>query len=101
MISSPMYLAEVYWGLEAPILDERFHFAYDKRFLDCLHRPTPVTAPARLLAASDPIRRARLARFLENHDEPRSAAVLGEQLPAALCVMATIARNAIFLRRTA
>ncbi len=42
-----------------------------------------------LLAASDPDPH-RLCRFLENHDEPRSAAVLGEQLPAALSVLATI-----------
>ena len=89
MISSPIYLAEVYWSLERRILDEGFQFAYDKGFLDTLHAPNRSQHLRDWLAASDPDPR-RLCRFLENHDEPRSAAVLGEQLPAALCVMATI-----------
>ncbi len=88
MIPELIYVAEVYWNLENRILDEGFQFAYDKRFLDALHAPHRPRRITGLLAANDPDP-ARLCRFIENHDEPRSAAVLGEQLPAAACVLAT------------
>jgi len=89
MLPAAIYLAEVYWNLEGRILGEGFHFAYDKRFLDALHDPDRVRRMRDLLAVSEPDSR-RLCRFVENHDEPRSAASLGAQLPAALCIMATI-----------
>jgi len=84
-----LYLAEVYWNLERRILDEGFQFAYDKRFLDTLHDPKRVRRMHQLLAGNDPDP-AYLCRFVENHDEPRSAAAVGEHLPAAVGVMATI-----------
>jgi len=89
MIPELTYIAEVYWNLERRILDEGFQFAYDKRFLDALHGPHAPRRIAGLLAANDPDP-ARLCRFIENHDEPRSAAVLGDHLSAAACLMATI-----------
>jgi len=89
MIPQPIYLAEVYWNLEDRVLDEGFQFAYDKRFLDVLHRPDRARHLRGLLGLSVPDP-ARLCRFIENHDEPRSAASLGDQLPAALCLMATL-----------
>ena len=83
------YLAEVYWGLEATLLEQGFDFAYDKRLLDCLHSPD-AGACVRHLLNVDPRHAMRLARFLENHDEPRSAVTLDGRLPAAAALAATV-----------
>jgi hypothetical protein len=83
-----LYLAEVYWGLEGRMLEQGFTFAYDKRLLDGLHSPDRAARTRELLAASIPDP-ARLSRFLENHDEPRSAATLAAILPAAACLLAS------------
>ena len=89
MIPQPIYLAEVYWDLEGRILDEGFQFAYDKRLLDALHSADRARRVRGLLGAGE-IDPSRLCRFLENHDEPRSAATLGEHLPAAVCLLGTL-----------
>ncbi len=82
-----MYLAEVYWDLEQRILDLGFNFAYDKRLLDALHAPHPASRVWELLGSSTPDP-SRLCRFIENHDEPRSAATLGSKLPACASLIA-------------
>jgi hypothetical protein len=87
-VPSLIYLAEVYWDLEWTLQQQGFHFTYDKRLLDRLH-----ASPARHVRAhltADPAFRDRLARFLENHDEPRSAATLDGRLPAAASALATL-----------
>ena len=89
MIPNLIYLAEVYWNLEGRILEQGFQFAYDKRFLDALHDPNRVQRMRDLLAVREPDP-GLLCRFVENHDEPRSAAAVRAHLPAALCVMSTI-----------
>jgi hypothetical protein len=83
------YLAEVYWGLEGALLDQGFDFAYDKRLLDCL-RSSDGGACLRHLLSADPRHGPRLARFLENHDEPRSVVTLGARLPAGAALVATL-----------
>lgn len=83
-----LYLAEVYWSLEGRLLDEGFTFAYDKRLLDALHGRDRASRVQNVLSARSPDP-ARLARFLENHDEPRSAAALRRCLPAAVALAAT------------
>jgi hypothetical protein len=83
------YLAEVYWDLEGLLLDQGFDYAYDKRLLDALHAPDAASRVRHLLAADHPPG-AGLARFLENHDEPRSAPVLGPRLTAAAALAATL-----------
>jgi glycosidase len=84
-----IYLAEVYWELEGRALEQGFNFAYDKRLLDALHSPQPASRLRALLAARHPDS-ARLSRFLENHDEPRSAATLGSSLPACASLVGSI-----------
>jgi hypothetical protein len=81
-----LYLAEVYWELERRMLDHGFTFAYDKRLLDALHSSNRAADVRDLLAAPSPPPH-RLARFLENHDEPRSAAALAGYLPAAVALL--------------
>jgi hypothetical protein len=89
MLPELLYLAEVYWGLEGRLLDQGFTFAYDKRLLDGLHSPQRAAHTRDLLSASFPDP-SRLARFLENHDEPRSAATLGGLLAAAASVLVSL-----------
>lgn len=84
-----MLLAEVYWDFERRLLDQGFDFAYDKRLLDCLHAPDPAACLNGLLARGAAPGN-QLARFLENHDEPRSAAALARRLPAAASLVSTL-----------
>lgn len=84
-----LYLAEVYWGLQGRLLDQGFTFAYDKRLFDALHSTDRASGVRELLTASGSDS-GRLARFLENHDEPRSAATLAGQLPAAASLLASL-----------
>jgi hypothetical protein len=86
-VPSLLYLAEVYWRLEARLIEQGFTFAYDKRLLDALHGDAPSTVRD-VLAARSP-EPTRLARFLENHDEPRSAASLSRCLTAAAALVST------------
>lgn len=67
-----IFMAEVYWDLEWTLQQQGFNYAYDKRLYDrlCEGHATPVRDHFRAgLDYQD-----RLARFLENHDEPRAAA---------------------------
>lgn len=65
-------LAEVYWNLEPVLLAQGFDHAYDKGLYDALRAGD--AGRVRDLLAADPGHQAHLARFLENHDEPRAAA---------------------------
>jgi glycosidase len=67
------FLAEAYWDLEWEMQQQGFDYCYDKRLYDRLRQGDAGSIRAHLgagLAYQD-----RLARFLENHDEPRAAAV--------------------------
>jgi hypothetical protein len=66
-------LAEVYWDREWDLMQEGFDYAYDKRLYDRLRAGNTPGIRAHLSAPLDYQR--RLARFMENHDEPRAAAV--------------------------
>jgi hypothetical protein len=82
------YLAEVYWDREFQLQQQGFHFTYDKRLLDRLHHGDPEDARGHLRA--DPAYSARLARFLENHDEARSVAAFGHRIRAAAALTFTL-----------
>jgi len=66
------FMAEVYWDLEWTMLQQGFDYAYDKRLYDRLHEGHARPVREHFLAGLD--YQNRLARFLENHDEPRAAA---------------------------
>jgi Alpha amylase, catalytic domain len=66
------FMAEVYWDLEWTILQQGFDYAYDKRLYDRLREGRARPVREHLYAGLD--YQNRLARFLENHDEPRAAA---------------------------
>ena len=65
------FLAEVYWDLEWTLQQQGFDYCYDKRLYDRLREGMPAIRD-HLRAGLD--YQDRLARFLENHDEPRAAA---------------------------
>lgn len=65
------FLAEAYWGLEWELQQQGFDYCYDKRLYDRLLTSDGISIRAHLTANLD--YQDRLARFLENHDEPRAA----------------------------
>jgi hypothetical protein len=86
---APMtYLAEVYWDREFQLQQQGFAYTYDKRLLDRLHHGDPYEVRGHLHA--DPAYSAKLARFLENHDEARSLPTFGHRLRAAAALAFTL-----------
>ncbi len=82
-------LAEAYWVTERRLLDLGFSFAYDKGLYDAVRDIVVTEVRSRL--KDDVGYQCHLTRFLENHDEARSAAVFGnERLPSAGTLMATL-----------
>ena len=66
-----VFMAEVYWDLEWELQQQGFDFCYDKRLYDRLRDGEAGPVRKHLIAGLD--FQNRLARFLENHDEPRAA----------------------------
>jgi hypothetical protein len=64
-------LAEVYWDLEWTLQQQGFDYCYDKRLYDRLRDGH--IGPIRDHLRADLDYQDKLARFLENHDEPRAA----------------------------
>jgi hypothetical protein len=82
-------LAEAYWGTEGRLLDLGFSFAYDKALYDAVRDVNPWGVRGCLSAPVE--YQDHLARFLENHDENRCAAVFpGERSHAAVALMGTL-----------
>lgn len=66
------FLAEVYWGREWDVQQQGFDYAYDKCLYDRLREGHARPVREHFYAGMD--YQNKLARFLENHDEPRAAA---------------------------
>jgi hypothetical protein len=83
------FMAEVYWDLEWTMMQQGFDYAYDKRLYDRLRDGRGQPVHDHLLAGLDYQR--HLARFMENHDEPRAAASFpaGEHEAAAIITYLT------------
>jgi hypothetical protein len=84
-----MFVAEAYWDLEWALQQEGFDFTYDKRLTDRLRDGTARSVREHLSA--DPPFRDRSLHFLENHDEPRAAAVFPPERHRAAAVAAFLA----------
>ncbi|GAB4573325.1 MAG: alpha-amylase family glycosyl hydrolase [Anaerolineae bacterium] len=84
-----LFIAEAYWDLEWDLQQQGFDYCYDKRLYD---RVTHNSAPAiNDHVHADQAFQHKLVRFLENHDEPRAAAILAPRnLQAAMLVVATL-----------
>ncbi len=81
-------LAEVYWDLEWTLLEQGFDWCYDKRLYDRLR--AGAAGPVRDHLRADGSYQRRLARFLENHDEPRAAAVFDPAMHRAAAVITAL-----------
>ena len=66
------FMAEVYWDLEWTLQQQGFDYTYDKRLYDRLREGN--ARPVRDHLRAELEYQNKLARFLENHDEPRAAA---------------------------
>jgi glycosidase len=65
------FLAEVYWDMEWTMQQQGFDYTYDKRLYDRLIEGHARAVREHFYAGTD--YQDKLARFLENHDEPRAA----------------------------
>lgn len=81
-----LFIAEVYWDLEWTLQQQGFDYTYDKRLYDRLRDGHP--EPVRKHFLANPVFQNRSARFLENHDEPRAAAIFPAEMHKAAAVIA-------------
>jgi hypothetical protein len=79
------FMAEVYWDLEWTMQQQGFDYAYDKRLYDRLRDGHARPVRMHFLAGLD--YQDKLARFLENHDEPRAAATFSPAIHEAAAVI--------------
>jgi len=79
------FMAEVYWDLEWTMQQQGFDYAYDKRLYDRLREGHARPVREHLRAQLD--YQQKLARFLENHDEPRAAAAFAPGTHEAAAVI--------------
>ena len=80
-----MFMAEVYWDLEWTMQQQGFDYAYDKRLYDRLRDRHARPVREHFCAGLD--YQNKLARFLENHDEPRAAAAFAPEVHQAAAVI--------------
>lgn len=79
------FMAEVYWDMEWTLLKQGFDFAYDKRLYDRLKEGHAKEVREHFFADLD--YQGKMARFLENHDEPRAAFEFGIEIHKAAAVL--------------
>ena len=79
------FMAEVYWGLEWTLQQQGFDYTYDKRLYDRLREGR--ARPVREHFHAGLHYQDKLARFLENHDEPRAAAAFPPEVHEAAAVL--------------
>jgi hypothetical protein len=81
------FIAEAYWDLEWELQHQGFDFCYDKRLYDRLEHGE--AGGVRLHLGADLAYQEKLLRFIENHDEPRAAAVFSRAKEEAAAVIAS------------
>ncbi|HUD00373.1 MAG TPA: alpha-amylase family glycosyl hydrolase [Candidatus Polarisedimenticolaceae bacterium] len=79
------FMAEVYWDMEWTMQQQGFDYAYDKRLYDRLREGHARPVREHFHAGLD--YQNKLARFLENHDEPRAAATFTPEIHRAAAVI--------------
>jgi hypothetical protein len=79
------FLAEVYWDMEWTLQQQGFNYTYDKRLYDRLRDRHPRPVREHFWAGLD--YQDKMARFLENHDEPRAAATFPAGMHQAAAVL--------------
>jgi hypothetical protein len=79
------FMAEVYWDMEWTMQQQGFDYAYDKRLYDRLREGHARPVREHFHAGLD--YQNKLARFLENHDEPRAASTFAPEIHEAAAVI--------------
>jgi len=79
------FMAEVYWDMEWTMHQQGFDYAYDKRLYDRLIEGHPIAVREHFYAGTD--YQDKLARFLENHDEPRAASAFDNNIHKAAAII--------------
>jgi hypothetical protein len=92
-----VFMAEVYWDLEWTLQQQGFDYAYDKRLYDRLREGHARPVREHLLAELD--YQTKLARFLENHDEPRAAATFSLEVHQAAAVISFLSPGLRFFHQ--
>ena len=89
------FIAEAYWDLEWELQQQGFDFCYDKKLYDRLEHDN--AEGIRLHLCADLAYQQRMVRFIENHDEPRTASVFSPAKERAAAVtIATIPGAKLF-----
>jgi len=79
------FMAEVYWDREWTMQQQGFDYTYDKRLYDRLREGHARPVREHFLAGLD--YQNKMARFLENHDEPRAASTFSPEVHEAAAVV--------------
>jgi hypothetical protein len=91
------FMAEVYWDMEWTLQQQGFDYAYDKRLYDRLREGHARPVREHFHAGLD--YQNKLARFLENHDEPRAAAAFPAGMHEAAAVITFLAPGLRFFHQ--
>ena len=91
------FMAEVYWDIEWTMQQQGFDYAYDKRLYDRLREGHAGSVKEHFHAGLD--YQKKLARFLENHDEPRAAATFAAGQHEAAAVITFLCPGLRFFHR--
>lgn len=91
-----LFMAEVYWDLEWALQQQGFDYTYDKRLYDRLREQHARPVREHFHAGLD--YQDKLARFLENHDEPRAAAAFPRGVHEAAAVITFLAPGLRFFQ---
>jgi hypothetical protein len=91
------FMAEVYWDREWTMQQQGFDFTYDKRLYDRLREGHARPVREHLHAELD--YQNKMARFLENHDEPRAAATFSPEVHEAAAVITFLSPGLRFLHQ--
>ena len=92
-----LFMAEVYWDLEWTLQQQGFDYAYDKRLYDRLREGH--ARPVREHFRAEIAYQNKLARFLENHDEPRAAATFSPEIHQAAAVISFLSPGLRFFHQ--
>ena len=91
------FMAEVYWDMEWALQQQGFDYTYDKRLYDRLKEGH--ARPVRDHLGAELSFQNKLARFLENHDEPRAAAAFARDVHEAAAVITFLSPGLRFLHQ--
>ncbi|MGZ3952259.1 MAG: alpha-amylase family glycosyl hydrolase [Flavisolibacter sp.] len=91
------FMAEVYWDLEWRMQQEGFNYTYDKRLYDRLEEGNANAVRGHLYG--DKEYQAKMARFLENHDEPRAAATFTDDKHMAAAIITFLSMGLRFFHQ--